>query len=36
MEWVARIEQLAAGNVTRDEVVAYFTEVMGGDPVALE
>jgi death on curing protein len=36
MEWVARIEQLAAGNVTRDELVAYFTEAMGGDPVALE
>jgi death-on-curing protein len=36
MEWIERIERLAAGNVMREELVAYFTEAMGGDPIVFE
>jgi hypothetical protein len=34
--WRGVIEGVAAGSVSRDDLVAHFTREMGGDPIALE
>jgi death-on-curing protein len=35
-EWIRHIERIAAGELSRDELTALFTQAVGGDPVALE
>jgi death on curing protein len=35
-EWLAIMEGVADGSVSRDQLTAHFTEAMGGDAVELE